>query len=341
MDLRAPDYSEQFHCLAGACPHSCCKGWEVVIDRPTADFYRTLPGPLGNRLRAALQTEDGEDFFALTDTLRCPFWDTDGLCEIHRLLGSEHTSEVCRSHPRFIEDYGTLRETSLCASCPEACRLLLASSSPLTFPLFRTDEAGEPADPWLSPLLAVRAKSLEILQDRSRRLYSRFAELLAFAGATQSLLDEDAADRLPELCRAWTTPSASAQPAGGNLFPHGWEVLSGLEILGSDWRALLLSGPEAVPGTVPAPLLERIAAYFLFRYELKAINDGDLLGRMQFTVFSVLTVERTASLLPLHEALRLYCREIEHNDENLDALLTVFRTDPTLVPASFFKALEP
>ena len=59
MDLRAPDYSGQFHCLAGACPHSCCKGWEVVIDKPTANFYRTLPGPLGKRLRAWLQTEDG------------------------------------------------------------------------------------------------------------------------------------------------------------------------------------------------------------------------------------------------------------------------------------------
>ncbi len=339
MELRAPDYSGQFHCVAGAGPHSCCKGWEVVIDAPTADFYRTLPGQLGDRLRAALQSEDGEDFFALTDTLRCPFWDTDGLCAIHRLLGPEHTSEVCRSHPRFIEDYGTLRETSLCASCPEACRLLLASSAPLTFPLFRTDEEGERADPWLPSLLAVRAKSLEILQDRSNHLYLRFAELLALAGAAQTLLDEDAADRLPGLCRAWSAPTASAQPTGDGLFPHGWEVLSGLEILGSDWQALLLRGPETIPGTVPHPLLERIAAYFLFRYELKAINDGDLLGRMQFAVFSVLVVERAASLLPLDEALRLYCREIEHDEENLDALLAAFRTDPALSPASFLQTL--
>lgn len=340
MDLRAPDYLGQFHCLAGACPHSCCEGWEVVIDGPTADFYRSLPGRLGDRLRAALQTGDGEDFFALTDTGRCPFWDVDGLCAIHRLLGPERTGEVCRSHPRFIEDYGTLRETSLCASCPEACRLLLASSAPLTFPLTETDEAGEPADPWLPPLLAVRTKSLGILQDRSRRLYSRFAELLVFADAAQSLLDEDAADRLPELCRVWTAPAVSPPPTGGGLFPHGWEVLSGMEILGSDWRALLLRGPEAVSGVVSDPLLERIAAYFLFRYELKAINDGDLLGRMQFALFSALTVERAASLLPLHEALRLYCREIEHDTENLDTLLAAFRTDLALSPFSFLQTLE-
>ncbi|BAL00943.1 hypothetical protein OBV_37440 [Oscillibacter valericigenes Sjm18-20] len=340
MVLRKPDYFGHFHCLAGACPHSCCEGWEVVVDGPTADYYRSLPGPLGDRLRTALQTGDGEDYFALTDTLRCPFWDTDGLCAIHRLLGPECTSEVCRSHPRFIEDYGSVRETSLCASCPEACRLLLASSTPLTFPLTQTDEEGEPADPWLLPLLAVRAKSLEILEDRSCRLYSRFAELLVFTNAAQSLLDEEAADRLPDLCSTWTTPAVCTPPAGDGLFPHGWEVLSGLEILGSDWRTLLLRGKEAVPGTVPAPLLERIAAYFLFRYELKAINDGDLLGRMQFVLFSALTVERAASLLPLPEALRLYCREIEHDAENLDALLWAFRSDPVLSAFSFFQTLE-
>lgn len=340
MDLRTPDYFGQFHCLAGACPHSCCEGWEVVVDGPTADFYRSLSGPLGERLRAALQIGDGEDYFALTDTLRCPFWDADGLCAIHRLLGPERTGEVCRSHPRFIEDYGPLRETSLCASCPEACRLLLASSAPLTFPLTQTDEGGEIADPWLLPLLAVRAKSLEILQDRSRRLYSRFAELLVFTDAAQSFLDEDAADRLSELCRAWTTPDISALPSGDGLFPYGWEVLSGLEILGSDWRALLLHGTEAVPGAVPAPLLERIAAYFLFRYELKAINDGDLLGRIQFVLFSVLTVERAASLLPLQEVLRLYCREIEHDAENLNALLSAFEDDPPLTICSFLQTLD-
>ena len=25
-------YTEVFHCTAGDCPDSCCKGWEIVID---------------------------------------------------------------------------------------------------------------------------------------------------------------------------------------------------------------------------------------------------------------------------------------------------------------------
>ena len=36
MLVRVPDYFDDFSCLAGACPHSCCIGWEVVIDEDTA-----------------------------------------------------------------------------------------------------------------------------------------------------------------------------------------------------------------------------------------------------------------------------------------------------------------
>ena len=32
MLTRVPDYYEAFHCLAGACPHTCCEKWEVVVD---------------------------------------------------------------------------------------------------------------------------------------------------------------------------------------------------------------------------------------------------------------------------------------------------------------------
>ena len=55
MQTLVPDYYEDFHCMAGACPHSCCIGWEVVIDPETARRYGTVPGPLGERLRAAIQ----------------------------------------------------------------------------------------------------------------------------------------------------------------------------------------------------------------------------------------------------------------------------------------------
>ena len=35
MLIRVPEYFDRFRCLAGACPHTCCEAWEVVIDRET------------------------------------------------------------------------------------------------------------------------------------------------------------------------------------------------------------------------------------------------------------------------------------------------------------------
>ena len=60
MLTRVPDYYEAFHCLAGACPHTCCEKWEVVVDKETA---RRCSGPrlLGAAAGGALQT-DGEGF---------------------------------------------------------------------------------------------------------------------------------------------------------------------------------------------------------------------------------------------------------------------------------------
>ncbi len=47
MRVTVPDYFDQFRCLAGDCPHTCCEKWEVVIDEETAALYGSVPGPLG------------------------------------------------------------------------------------------------------------------------------------------------------------------------------------------------------------------------------------------------------------------------------------------------------
>ena len=143
MRVTVPDYYENFHCLAGNCPHTCCEKWEVVIDEDSAAFYETVPGPLGGKLRTALKRdEDGDLCFPLNGG-RCPFLDGENLCEIHKELGEAATSVTCQEHPRFTEDYGSFREVTLSASCPAANALLLGSEGPLTFHTFETDEAEE------------------------------------------------------------------------------------------------------------------------------------------------------------------------------------------------------
>ena len=129
-------------------------------------------------------------------------------------------------------------------------------------------------------------------------------------------------------------------PPGPGLFPYTLEVLAGLEVLDGDWRDLLRSGADALSADVPEALLERLATYFAFRHLLKAVNDGDLLGRAQFCVLMVLTARRLAAVCGLKEAVRRLCCELEHSEENLEALRQAFLRDAALSPAAFLRQLR-
>ena len=145
MITTVPDYFNDFHCLAGSCPDTCCGQWEIVVDEAAEARYRAVPGELGQRIRAALTSMDGETCMALQGG-RCPLLTPAGLCPIVTELGEDFLSETCHTHPRFTEVYGGLRETMLSVSCPEAARLLLTREAPLTFVTTRDDTPPEPTD---------------------------------------------------------------------------------------------------------------------------------------------------------------------------------------------------
>lgn len=168
-------------------------------------------------------------------------------------------------------------------------------------------------------------------------LKRRLGDVLALTALAQEYLDEDRAEELPALAAAWE-PEALFVPGPG-LFPGALRVLETLEALDADWRELLRRAETAPAGSVPEAQLERIGAYFLFRYALKAVNDGDLLGRVQLCALAVLTVERLAAVCGPGEALRRFSREIEHSQENLEALQAAFWREEALSLGRFWEEL--
>lgn len=338
MRVRVPDYFDRFHCLAGACPHSCCVGWEVVVDEETARQYAVVPGPLGERLRSELKVDEEGDFCFPLHGGRCPFLDEENLCEIHRCLGQEATSLTCQEHPRFAEEYGPFREISLSASCPAANALLLESREPLKFLERETSEPEEAGDPWLVGLLLLRERMLLILQDRTRPLKERLKEILTLSMDAQPLLDEDRGEELAVMVRTWRMEERKV-PAGAGVFPAALHVLASLEVLEPDWPELLSRSENAPAAEVPEELLERITAYFLFRYVLKTVNDGDLVSWILLCLLCVLVVQRTAAVCGVEEALRRVSAEIEHSAENLEALREAFGWMPELSAAAFLREL--
>lgn len=52
MKRVVPDYYADFACVAGACRHTCCVGWEIDIDPDSLRRYQAMPGEMGERLRS-------------------------------------------------------------------------------------------------------------------------------------------------------------------------------------------------------------------------------------------------------------------------------------------------
>ncbi len=78
-----PSFYHEFKCIANLCEDSCCKDWDIDIDSDTEEFYKTVQGSLGDKMRAMLVTDEyGERVFPCTDG-RCPFWNRDMLCDIY------------------------------------------------------------------------------------------------------------------------------------------------------------------------------------------------------------------------------------------------------------------
>ena len=337
--IRVPDYYDRFRCLAGKCPHSCCEAWDVVLDEGTVERYRREEGPLGEKLRGNMVEEDGDICFALRGG-PCPFLDEENLCEIHRQLGEEATSVTCQSHPRFMEEYDGLKEITLSASCPAANELLLGAQAPLRFVVTEEGGGGMPED--LAPLYTLRERALEELGDRSLPLRSRLKWLLALAVQAQALLDEGEEEALLELAQTAAGEVEWEIEENEGLFPQALETLAELEVLGEDWLPLLEMGKntKGLDLEEHAPALERICAYFLFRYFCKAYSDGDLLSKVQLALLGTLVSARLGGICGLGEALRRFSREVEHSDENLERLEEGFCFDERLSPERFFIGLK-
>ena len=140
MEITKPGYFDRFRCLAGHCPDSCCKEWEVQVDGDAAAFYRQLPGALGDDLRRCLRDVNEETYMTISDG-RCPMWQRDGLCRIQAELGEAALCKTCREFPRLTHDYGDFVELGLELSCPEAARLIL--NEPV---VFITEEVPDPTE---------------------------------------------------------------------------------------------------------------------------------------------------------------------------------------------------
>lgn len=352
MLIRKPDYYDKFQCAAGACHDTCCAAWDIVIDEESAAFYNALPGELGERVRAAMtEDEDGDLCFSVAGG-HCPLLTEERLCSIQLTLGEERVCDTCRSHPRFIEEYGSFKEMALAASCPAAIELILSGDAVLTEeqddePEFTCEDVDEEL---LSVLLPCRETAFRLLGREELAWNTRLAALLMFGSELQLALLSDDLDALRELAAEWREVSPERlsfpKPDGGTVCATRQRcigLLRELEVLEEQWARDIeaASAAEVKEEKIACSenLERRWAQYLIWRWFLRSDFDGDIYGKLALPVLSILTLRELSRGEDWQEWARRWAKEVEHSAENLNALYDAVCTEPELAPDRLIGAL--
>lgn len=332
MEIIEPGYYREFRCLAADCPDSCCKEWSVEVDAGTAAAYRALPGPLGDRLRAAMVQEDGVTVFR-QEAGRCPMWRPDGLCELQARLGEQALCEVCATYPRMRHDYGDFVEMGLEMSCPEAARLILSARPG---DVSTREAPGGAAPAYDMALMAIlrrtRGEFLAFLDSGDYPIRQTLAVLLLYGCQVQAEIDGgEKAGLDPERVLEAAGRLASQGEMQGIL-----DFFAGLEVLNKAWRDRLCA-----PGNTGhwPETMRALARYGICRYWYQAVCDYDLLCRIKLVILSCLVVN-TLGGDPVQTAQQ-YSKEIENDPDNVEAVLSGCYSDPALSDINLLGLLLP
>ncbi len=327
MIYRAPEYVKKFKCAAGDCRDSCCIGWEITADRQALEKYAALRTSLGADIRASL-TKDG--IFRLREDGRCPHLLENGLCRIICEEGEGLLCEICREHPRFYNTVGDLCEWGISLACESAAELILSEKLPLSFyDSEKEDEESEPIDDaLLSLLLSRREAMLSLICDRRSNANDLLFSLENMAHSLQDFIDN--ADICNESFTFNNNKRAETPFLCEERFSKYKKLILSLEVLSEEWRPRC---EKIEMQSIPAEreeLLRQLLTYFIYRYMICAAYDGDLQGRIGFSVFSAIWIlllcesEGRKDERAIAEAAKDFSKEVECSEENVCSVLDAF-----------------
>ncbi len=308
MKVYAPDYYKNFSCLAGDCKHSCCIGWEVDIDEKTLDYYKTVTGEMGRRLKKAISYEN-TPHFAMTEDGRCPFLNNCGLCDIMADLGMDKVSEICDRHPRFYNFYSDRQESGLGRSCEAVAKMLVEKREKTTLVCIEDGEELLWEDE--CEFLDFRDDIFDILQNRQLPMENRLKTMADYCNISLPVYSlpqwADIYLELERLDKGWT------------------DILQGLK--NHSYTSINEKWFETA--------LEQLAVYFAYRHLPRGFDNYNTEGRAAFAIVSTGIIAAVCSMIynktgrlsadDMAEIFRMYSAEIEYSDENVLRLMDKFK----------------
>lgn len=340
MILEFPDYFESFQCIGSQCPDTCCAGWEVDVDPDSCDYYRSVPGEFGARLRKTLHEDGEERYFPLNSAGRCPFLDQQNLCDIYKNLGEASLCQTCTEYPRYFMDIGNYEQIDMSLSCMELGRIFFSNPQPVSYVRTENDAIGDDLSSeeqqLLIEVLALRNQSINFIQHPDRFFLRDWNDYI------QDL------SRVFDLCRE---AKNIAEEDNERIFYHErfmtlYQRLASLDVISSSWSKRLPQIKKTAeqldrsPETLKAFLMEQCAefqiwfrkltVYFIYRYFIDTYFDEDpdielcLLYRSIRSILMMLIAEKQQSaegpLVTREDFIfitHLYSKEVEHDEENV------------------------
>lgn len=344
-----PSYYKEFKCIADKCPDTCCAGWDVVLDKQSLERYLGTGGRIGQKLKSVITVDsDGDDIF-ISSNKRCPFLMQNNLCELFIELGEESLCRTCAFFPRFVTDFGSRKETGLSLSCPEAARIIMNKSEPITF--YTVEEEGLPEPNSIDPtlyftLLNVRKTAIDILQNRNYRIEERMIAFLRFCEKAHKAIRRGEDISLEADYKKTPFSPVRAKKALNKYF----DAFASLEKLNPDWNSVLENARNAELAEYPQEAeteYEHLAVYFVYRYLMTAVFDRNLIAKANFAALSFVAVRQIHSVLPdintksdRINSIQKFSKEVEHSAENMKNIFAAIKSSRFYSTENLINILE-
>ncbi len=302
-----PEYFNKFKCIANRCPDSCCQGWDVVVDEESENYYNTVKGSFGDKIRNVTVTdEDGDRIFTLKNR-RCPFWNNDELCDIYINLGDEHLCETCKKFPRITMEFEGFTEHTLSLACPEAASIILSEDFIIPLSNYNSD------DNILNFLLSARKETFTIFADNTKSFKERFKDAVLFNRTIQDKLYSSKTSAFSE-----------------KDFSFIFDIHERLEYINPDYSEEIKNARDFSLSEKYDDVYTRLAEYYIFRYYLNAVETMDILSVLKrifcaYIITGALADKQTKS--DIVRIIQTYSKEVEHSYDNNATLEFFFDND--------------
>ena len=325
MIYTRPDYFNEFKCIAGNCPDTCCAGWQIVIDDESLKKYKKIKGDYIWKVMSCVDWE--EECFRQDNDKRCAFLNLDNLCDLYKNVGEESLCKTCRDYPRHTEEFEGVREVTLSASCPVVARILMERMTPVHFVKEEHPEEEETEffgdfDPFLYSIIEDgRSAMIDILQNRNLSMKVRTMLVLGMAHDMQRRINHRelfACDQVIEKYKRVKSQQYVKEYLGQkemleeeNLTKEMFPLIYDLELLRDEWDELLHRSQDMLFFTTQESFgqlktefdqwkhehpdteihLEQIMVYFLYTYFPGSVYDGQLFAKAQMAVYCTWMIE--------------------------------------------------